>query len=82
MVNSEKYIHLLPIFSAASSPYTLQVQVIHTFFGILLYFATIVVKVALESEIFEFGSNIRNIIFFHKRGLTIFKNSSIGDWMR
>ena len=37
-------------------------------------------KVALESEIFEFGSNVRNFIFFHKRDLTIFKNSSIDDW--
>ena len=39
-------------------------------------------NVALESEIFEFGSNIGNFVFFHKRGLTVFKISSIDDWMR
>ena len=38
-------------------------------------------KAALKSEISEFGSNIRNFIFSHKRDPTIFKNSSIGDWM-
>ena len=39
------------------------------------------IKAALKSEIFEFGSSIRNFIFSHKRDPTIFKNSSIGDWM-
>ena len=42
----------------------------------------ILIKVALESKIFEFGSYIRNFLFFHKRDLTGFKNSSIDDWMR
>ena len=40
------------------------------------------VKVALELEIFDFGSNIRNFIFFHITDLTVFKNSSIDDWIR
>ena len=40
------------------------------------------VKVALESEIFDFGSNIRSFIFFQITDLTVFKNSSIDDWMR